>query len=147
MSSNNTSNFQGNEGTSSNNVDVFLEVIGGGGSMIEYTFYPREVWEANHSSVSGDGYTYAADGATAMGVQTYGTEGPELQPLQVVKWYFSWPTQYNEASPIPGLEDYWAAYVAGGNSLPAHMAVPFANMFMKMMQDVVGGLPTGGGML
>ena len=144
MSSNNTDNFQGNAATSSNNANVFAEIIngGGGGMGIEYNLYAADMWSANHDNIGG-GYQYSADGGgNYLGVKSFGSESAGLEPVQVVEWLFRMATTPEMAgSPNSGLADYYNAYVAGGNTLPAEMAVPFANVFFRAMQDALGGVP------
>ena len=147
MSSNNVNNFQGNTGTSSNNVDVFAEIIngGGGGMGIEYNLYAADMWAGGNPTLGGGFYYVADGGGNYLGVNSFGSESAGLEPVQVVKWQLYMATTPEMAgSPNSGLADYYNAFIAGGGSLPAEMAIPFANMFFQAMQDVIGGIPTGG---
>lgn len=142
MSSNNVNNFQGNAATSSNNVDVFAEIInGGGGAMIEFDLYAANMWEAGTPTQSAEGFHYVSDGGgNWLGVMSAGSESAMLEPVGVVIWKFQMAST-PPSGPNANLEDYYNAYVGNGNSLPASMAIPFANMFFKAMADVVGAVP------
>lgn len=156
MSSNNTNNFQGNAGTSSNNADAFAEIIsvGGGVGQLYNSYLNNVVDNPGYSSntyqqnFSGPGLT-RTDGAggASIAITSYPTyENAALQEAQIVMWSLVWaaPDALNLA-PDTDLTAYWNAYVAGGDSLPAEMAIPFANIFFKMMRDKYNGIPAFSG--
>ena len=94
-SSNNAYSFQGNTGTSSNGASSFQEIItvnGGGGVGTLYNFYPLELLNSSQIQ-SSNGWSYVADGATALRVQRVQTESPyDFSPLNAVVLELQWPT-------------------------------------------------------
>ena len=102
MPSNNSDTFSGNSKTSSNCAGVFAEKItvnGGGGVGTLYNFYPLELLN-NNQIQSSNGWSYVADGATALRVQRVQTESPyDFSPLNAVVHEMQWPTTYGDGEP------------------------------------------------
>jgi hypothetical protein len=135
MSSNNSDNFAGNNNTSSNNANLFAEVInaGGGGVGTLYDFYPLNMiddigWTYN----SVQGQWYVADGATAVYVKSGNTESPyDFSTIPFAEITIRWPGNYGDGNAThAGIEDYVADYLST-NSLSAEKAIPLANAIMK----------------
>ena len=135
MSSNNSDNFAGNSNTSSNNANLFAEVInaGGGGVGTLYDFYPNNLIDDNGWSYNnGQAQWYVSDGATAVYAKSGFTESPyDFSTIPFAEITIRWPGLYGDGnSTHAGIEEYVADYLAN-NSLSVEKAIPLANAIMK----------------